>query len=146
MSHGGRPEQAAPGTLGVLGVRDRKSAAALPPLVLAYLGDAVYELLVREWLIRNRRVPVAKLHLAAARLVCAAGQAAALQRIADLLTDQEHDVVRRARNTKSSVPRNADVSAYRYATGFEALIGYLYAAGETARLLELAHVAMEGTS
>jgi ribonuclease-3 family protein len=115
---------------------------ALPgSLELAYLGDTVYDLYVRSHLVEQGG-RVGKMHRQAIRLVCAKAQAAALVRIQDELTEEEADVVRRARNVHQSPPKNADPADYQKATGLEALIGYLYAAGREERLGELLNKAL----
>ena len=102
-------------------------------LELAYLGDALYDLYVREHLIAGGG-RVRALHREAISLVCAHAQSEALARVADVLTDEEADVVRRARNTKQSPPRNADPGEYHRATALEALIGWLYVTGQQERM------------
>ena len=104
------------------------------PLVLAYLGDAVYELYVRKKLISIANMQVDKLHKAAVGYVKAEAQSEAYRKIEDLLTEQEIAVYKRGRNTKSAVPKHATVADYRAATGLEALIGYIYILGDTERL------------
>ena len=107
---------------------------ALPgSLELAYLGDTVYDLYVRSHLV-EKGGRVGKMHRQAIRLVCAHAQAEALNRIQDDLTEEEANVVRRARNVHQSPPKNADPADYQKATGLEALIGFLYAAGREERL------------
>ncbi|NLP36379.1 MAG: Mini-ribonuclease 3 [Firmicutes bacterium] len=112
-------------------------AGNLPPLFLAYIGDAVYEVYVRTKLLSKKLTPIWKLHKKVTRYVCAAGQDAALRQIEPRLSAQEADIVRRGRNTKSRVPKNVDITAYRRATGFEALCGWLYLTNQTERLKEL---------
>ncbi len=108
------------------------------PLVLAYVGDAVYELFIRTQLVSVGNTQVAKLHKRSINYVKAKSQAEILSLIEEVLTPEELDIVRRGRNTKSAtVPKNADLSDYRYATGFEALIGYLYLTGCMERLTEI---------
>lgn len=108
------------------------------PLVLAYIGDAVYDTFVRSMLVSEGSVQVAKLHKRAVGYVQAKAQANIMEKLHDTLTAEEQDIVRRGRNTKSAtVPKNADINDYRYATGFEALIGYLYLTGNMKRLMEL---------
>lgn len=97
----------------------------LSPRHLAYLGDAVYELHVRKALL-TEEIPVEQLHRAKVAKVKASAQAAALRELMPSLSAAEADVVRRARNLKTAIPRNVTVSDYRYATAFEALIGFLY--------------------
>lgn len=114
---------------------DAAQAAQLNALVLAYVGDAVQDLAVRTYLATHRRANAHALHVEAVRQVCASAQAGMLHRIMDKLTEQEQAVYRRGRNAKSStVPKNADVSAYRIATGLEAVLGYLYLCGQRQRL------------
>ena len=108
------------------------------PLVLAYVGDSVYDTFIRTMLVSNGSIQVKKLHQKSIKFVQAKAQAEITQQLHDILTEDEQDIVRRGRNTKSnSVPKNADMNDYRYATGFEALIGYLYLIGNTKRLMEL---------
>ncbi|MGB7605531.1 MAG: ribonuclease III domain-containing protein [Lutisporaceae bacterium] len=108
------------------------------PLVLAYIGDSVYDTFVRSMLVSAGSIQVDKLHKRAIKYVQAKAQAETLDKLHDILTEDEQDIVRRGRNTKSnSVPKNADINDYRYATGFEALIGYLYLIGNTKRLMQL---------
>ncbi|NLJ74137.1 MAG: Mini-ribonuclease 3 [Firmicutes bacterium] len=110
--------------------------AQLSPLVLAYVGDAVYELYIRTKL---AALPgkVNDLHRAAVEYVRAGSQAEIIHDWEPLLSESEKDVVRRGRNAKSGVPRHADAADYRYSTGFEALLGHLYLSGQEKRLLEL---------
>ena len=110
-------------------------------LELAYLGDALYDLYVREHLIaRGGRVRT--LHHDAVRLVCAHAQSQALSRVEGMLTDAEADVVRRARNARQTPPRNADAGEYNRATALEALVGYLYVTGERDRMNAILAAAM----
>ena len=110
----------------------------LNPLVLAYVGDSVYDTFVRTLLVSGGNGRVAKLHKMSIEFVKAKAQADILGKINELLTPEEQDIVRRGRNTKSStVPKNADILDYRYATGFEALIGFLYLTGQIERLMEV---------
>ena len=105
----------------------------IKPIELAYIGDAVFSLYVRK-----RLLPVSGhvqvLHDLAARMVSAVMQAKAMDGIEPQLTEAEAVVVRRGRNTKSTVPKSATVREYRQGTAFEALMGWLYLTGETARL------------
>ncbi len=104
------------------------------PLVLAYMGDAVYELYVRKHLVAKANTQVDKLHKAAVQIVKAEAQNEDFRKIENLLTEEEMSVFKRGRNTKSSVPKHSSVSEYRTATGLEALIGYIYMKGDTERL------------
>jgi ribonuclease III family protein len=114
-----------------------KEYSTLPPVLLAYVGDAVFELLVRLSLLEHGAVPVRQLHRLATRYTRASGQSEALCRLEPVLSADEADIVRRGRNLKTRVPKNAEMSAYRRATGLEALFGYLYLKGEHVRLHEL---------
>jgi ribonuclease-3 family protein len=107
-------------------------------LVLAYLGDAVYELYVRSYLLGNGRVKVNNLHKQAVQFVQAKTQAQVLKALEGTLDDTEAGVVRRGRNTKSvHVPKNAEVIDYRHATALECLFGYLYLQGRHERIAEI---------
>ena len=113
-------------------------AGQYSPLVLAYLGDAAYEILIR--------MQVNKLHKKSSALVKAAAQAEFLMAIEDDLTEEEHAVYKRGRNAKSfSMAKNATMKDYRMATGFEALMGYLYLSGRTERMVDLVALAMTKT-
>ncbi|MBQ9757141.1 MAG: ribonuclease III [Clostridia bacterium] len=107
------------------------------PLALAYLGDAVYELFVRTYLLKDLNMPVQKLHKAAITMVNAKAQSDLYQKIKDCLTEEETAVYKRGRNTNSHPPKNADLIDYKSATGVEALIGYLYLKGDSERILGL---------
>lgn len=110
----------------------------LNPLVLAYIGDSVYDTFVRTFLVSGGYGQVAKLHKMSVEFVKAKAQADMLGKINEMLTAEEQDIVRRGRNTKSAtIPKNADISDYRYATGFEALVGFLYLTGRIDRLMEI---------
>lgn len=111
-----------------------------PPLLLAYVGDAVFELHVRRRLVEAKTLPIHQLHKKTVRIVKAIGQDTALRTIEPHLTEEEADIVRRGRNTKGRIPKNADMAAYRRATGFEALLGWLYLHEEKDRLKELLHM------
>lgn len=109
-------------------------------LALAYMGDAVYEVYVREYLLKEGQVRPNQLHEYAISFVSAKAQAKAVHYLLEFveLTDEELAVIRRGRNAKSgSVPKNTSVATYKYSTGFEALFGYLHLNGEIARLEDL---------
>lgn len=110
-------------------------------LELAYLGDALYDLYVREHLVAHGG-RVRNLHREAVRLVCAHAQSEALRRVEDALTGPEADVVRRARNARQTPPRNADPGEYHRATALEALVGYLYVTGARDRMNEILAAAL----
>lgn len=108
------------------------------PIVLAYVGDAVLEMYVRQLVVSRPNLKPNDLHRATTRYVSAKGQALALKGIEPILSGEEANVVRRGRNAKSgSAPKNADVLDYRHSTGFESLLGYLYYKGEEQRLQEI---------
>ncbi|NLM41053.1 MAG: ribonuclease III [Firmicutes bacterium] len=108
----------------------------LSPLALAYVGDAVFELYIRTKLVAYP-ARVHDLHRSAVRYVQAARQAEIIHAWEPELTEEEKEVVRRGRNAKSGVPRRSDALEYRYSTGMEALLGYLYLSGQQERLLQL---------
>ena len=109
----------------------------LSPLQLAYVGDAVYELLVRTYLM-ERGLSVGQLHKLATKYVKAKAQSDIVHAIEDELTEKEKTIVKRGRNSKSNTtPKNAEMIHYKYSTGFEALIGYLYLQGEEERLKQV---------
>lgn len=109
----------------------------LSPLQLAYIGDAVYELLVRTYLLK-KGLSVKELHKATINFVKAKSQANIVHNLEEELTEHEKTVVKKGRNAKSNtVPKNANLIDYKYATGFEALIGELYLSGKDERLSEL---------
>ncbi|MBQ8001596.1 MAG: ribonuclease III [Ruminococcus sp.] len=110
----------------------------LPSLSLAFIGDSVYELLVREYLLSTGKRQVGELNKDKVAMVCCSAQTKALDKIKPLLTEEEEAVFRRGRNVQvHSVPRNSSLRDYHTATGLEALFGYLYLCGETARIREL---------
>lgn len=116
----------------------KQNPAAMPALVLAYLGDAVFELYVRRYLVSCGYSKVDILHKHAVRLVNAANQAKVLHALMDSLSEVEEAVVKRGRNAKSgSAPKNMSTVDYRHGTAFESLIGYLYLANREDRIAEI---------
>lgn len=110
----------------------------LNPLIWAYMGDVVYELFIRENLIRSTNLKPHKLHIETVKKVKAKAQAEILYSIEEELSEAEKEIVRRTRNTKNHhLPKNSNVREYMYATAFEGLIGYLYLTGKTKRLEEI---------
>ena len=108
------------------------------PLALAFVGDAVYELLVRSRLVRYHRMQPGKLHAAAVKYVSAVGQFRAVKLLEEKLTQQEQDVLRRGKNaSKAAVAKHATPEEYRCSTGFEALLGWLYLQDKQDRVQEL---------
>ncbi len=108
------------------------------PLTLAFLGDAVYSLMVRNMLTVKSNQPTGKLHKESIKYVNASFQAEMIKLIIDELTENELSVFKRGRNAHSAhSPKNQSEADYRYATGFETLFGYLYLSGQKERLQEL---------
>ncbi len=117
-------------------------------LVLAYLGDTIYEDYIRKYLIKKGIANVNDLQKEAIKYVSAKGQASFLKKIIDLgmLTDVEMDIVKRARNYKTiSHPKNCDIITYKHATGLEALIGYLELVDKHQRIDEIMEIILGGT-
>lgn len=115
-----------------------REANSYSPLTLAFLGDSVYDTLIREYLLLMANMPVAKLHSAKIKLVCAEFQSKAYELISEKLTEHELAVLKRGRNaTGNTVPKHADAAEYRRATALECLFGYLYITGENERIREL---------
>ena len=116
----------------------------MSPLVWAYMGDAVYEKFIREYVIRQGLCKNGLLHKKSIKYVSAKGQSQILKEIEDFLTDEEKDIVRRGRNSNPhSTAKNADIVEYKYATGFEALIGWLYLNEKEERLEEILKKSVE---
>ena len=109
----------------------------LPALVLAYIGDAYFTLYVRTRLLSYEQNKVRVLHNFDAKIVSAVMQSKAIKAMEAELLPEEADIVRRGRNGKSTVPKSASIAEYRAATGFEALIGYLYLQKQQTRLSEI---------
>lgn len=121
-------------------------AKQLNSLALAYMGDSVFEIHVRQHLLQLGKVRPHQLHKEATKYVSAKAQSAIIHYLLDegLLSEEEIAIVKRGRNAKSgSVPKNTDVQTYRYSTAFEALIGSLYLLGEEERLQQLITIAFE---
>lgn len=117
---------------------DKEQINKLSNLGLAYLGDSVFEIMIRSYLCLGGPLTSGKLHKAALDYVTAPAQAAMAERILPLLTEEENVVFRRGRNAKShSVPKAAKRGQYQTATALEALFGWLYLQGRTERLNEL---------
>ncbi len=116
----------------------------LSPLNLAFVGDTVFDLFVRETLVCQANRPVNKLHQKATGLVKASSQAKAAEKIRDFLTEEEQSVLRRGRNAHTNhKAKNMSEADYHLATGLEALFGYLYLKGETDRLREIFRMIIE---
>jgi len=113
-------------------------------VTLAYIGDAVIELAVREALISSGVTDTGRLSFAAQKLVCAQTQSAAVEKLLPLLNEDETAAYKLGRNHRiSGKPKHASVSEYSRATGFEAIFGYLHLTGNAARVQELIHAAYD---
>ena len=110
----------------------------MSPLTWAYIGDCVYELYIRTKLVNNTNLKPHKLHIETIKYVRAEAQAKFLKEIEEELTEEEKEIVRRGRNAQNHhLPKNASVQEYRYATAFEALIGYLFLTKKYNRIKEI---------
>ena len=113
------------------------------PLVLAYIGDDVYDLIVRTVLVKNRNMQVNKLHRQASKQVKASAQAEVVDKIMPLLTQEEVQIYKRGRNAHSyTKAKNATTMDYRKATGLEALMGYLYLKKDMKRIIDLIYAGL----
>lgn len=123
---------------------ERKEATEFSPLVLAYIGDAVYELMIRSILVSRGNRPVNKLNKDATSLVKAGAQSEIVKLISDNLSEEEYTVFKRGRNSSPhTMAKNASMTDYKYATGFEALIGFLYLDNRCDRALELVKLGID---
>ena len=110
----------------------------MSPLTWAYIGDSVYELYIRMYLVNTTKLKPHKLHIESIKYVKAKAQAEILKKLEKILTDKEKEIVKRGRNAENHhLPKNATVQEYMYSTGFEALIGYLYLTKQDKRLKEI---------
>ena len=108
------------------------------PLAFAFIGDAVYEIVIRSLVVGRKNLPPQKLHRISSSLVKASAQARVLDAVSDLLTEEEQDIARRGRNAQpKTIAKHATASDYHNATALEAVIGYLYLSGQRERILEL---------
>lgn len=114
------------------------------PLTLAFLGDSVYEKLVREYIILNANMPASKLHELKVKKVCASYQSAAIDKIFSLLDEKETAVLKRGRNaTGNTVPKSSNAVEYRRATALECLFGYLDLMGRDERIEQLFNIIID---
>lgn len=114
------------------------------PLTLAYIGDSIYDLIIKSLVINEGNKQVQKLHRMTSSLVQASAQSRMMRTIQEHLTEDEHAVYKRGRNAKSISPaKNQSITDYRRATGFEALIGYLYLKKEWKRMLDLVKIGLD---
>lgn len=114
------------------------------PLTFAYLGDAVFEIIIRTLIVEKGQRAANTLHKHTTKIVCAETQARMIEAVYDYLSEQEQNIYRRGKNTKiNSAAKHASLSDYKKATGFEALCGYLYLQGNTERIIEIVKKALE---
>ncbi len=114
---------------------EKRDVNMYSPLTLAFLGDSVYEQLVREKLVISANMPAGKLHSLAVKFVCCEFQSAACEIILPELTEDEQDIMRRGRNASGiTAPKHSKVSEYRRATSLECLFGYLHLLGQGERI------------
>ncbi len=114
------------------------------PLTLAYIGDAIYDLIIRTMLVERGNSQVNKLHQRASAMVKAVAQKEIMLVIEPLLTEEERGYYKRGRNAKSyTTAKNASIGEYRVATGFESLMGFLYLTDQQDRLMELVKIGVE---
>lgn len=114
------------------------------PLTLAYIGDSIYDLVIRTLIVKHGNSQPNKLHKKASALVKASAQAAMAEKLLPVLTEEELSIYKRGRNAKSyTMAKNATMLEYRKATGFEALMGYLYLKEETERMIDLIKMGLD---
>ena len=117
---------------------EKERAKQMNPVVLAFVGDAVYTLYVRQDLALSSGYKTGELNKRASEVVSAHGQSERLEKVLPLLTEEESDIYRRGRNAKKlTKSKNATTAEYTRSTGFEAVVGYLYLTGQTERIEEL---------
>lgn len=114
------------------------------PLTLAYIGDSIYDLIIKSLVVNQGNRQVNKLHKETSMYVQASTQSLMMRTMQEQLTEEEHAVYKRGRNAKSVSPaKNQSITDYRRATGFEALLGYLYLKKEWKRMLDLVKIGLE---
>lgn len=114
------------------------------PLTLAYIGDAVFEVIIRTLIVERGQRAANELHRHTTGIVCAQTQAKLIEAVQEHLTQEEQEIYRRGRNTRTnSSAKNASLSDYHKATGFEALCGYLFLKDDTARITQIVRQALE---
>ena len=119
-------------------MKNKEEINLMSPLTWAYVGDSVYELYIRNYLVQTTNLKPHKLHIQAIKYVKAKAQREILEKIKKYLTEEELEIVRRTRNTENHhVAKNANPDDYMYATAFEGLIGYLYLTDQKERIEEI---------
>ena len=122
----------------------KQNVCTYSPLTLAYIGDAIYEIIIRTIVVGEGNRQVNQLHKKSSNLAKAGTQAEMVLKLQPFLEEEEEQIYKRGRNAKSyTAAKNADIIDYRNATGFEALKGYLYMLGKTERMFELVKMGME---
>ena len=125
---------------------ERPDMRTYSPLTLAYIGDGIFDMVIRTLVVCRENASANTLHGKTSQIVKASAQAKMAEAVADVLTEEEQGMLRRGRNAKSkTMAKNATMKDYRAATGFEALLGYLYLNGRMERLLELVKLGLERT-
>ncbi|AFK86008.1 MULTISPECIES: Mini-ribonuclease 3 [Thermoanaerobacterium] len=121
----------------------RKDVMNLSPLIMAFIGDSVYDLFIRTNISAKGNRPINKIHRECVKYVKASSQSEILKNLYDMFDEEEKDIIRRGRNVKSAtIPKHAGIEEYRLATAFEALLGYLYLLGRYDRLDEILNYAL----
>lgn len=127
----------------ILGIKD-VNPQSYSPLALAYIGDSIFDVMIRTMTVSSVNMQTNKYHRSVSRIVCAPAQAKMILAIEDALTEEERDVYRRGRNAKSyTKAKNASTIDYRNATGFEALLGYLYLKEDFKRLTDVVKLGLD---
>ena len=125
----------------------KQDARMYSPLTLAYIGDGIYDIVIRTIVLSKGNAPVNKLHKESSSYVKAQAQMQMYYAVEDMLTEEEIGIFKRGRNAKSyTSAKNATITEYRNATGFEALMGYLYLSDRMNRVVELVKIGMERLS
>ncbi len=123
---------------------EKQNIRTISPLTLAYIGDSVFDLTIKTMVVGQGNSPVNKMHKKVSEIVKAHGQVLMYEAIKDILTEDESSVFKRGRNAKSyTSAKNATKIDYRIATGYEALIGYLYLQDKMDRVLELINIGLD---
>lgn len=123
---------------------DEEGLRTMSPLVFAYIGDAIYEIHIRTYIIHKYKLKLNELHKRATEFVKAGAQSKIVHALEEELSEEEWKMVKKGRNQKSgTVAKNASIAEYRYATGFECLLGYLYLSGKRERIEEIVSRAIE---
>lgn len=123
--------------------KNKKTVSLFSPLTLAYIGDSVFDLSVKERLLHDENIPNGTLHRRAKRYVSAVGQSKAVDILLPVFTEEELSIYKRGRNCEVNPSKNSDIREYHRATGLETLIGYLYLCGETERMDEFVDLIFE---